>query len=53
MIASWSAAMVPSTSRIRSVLVSPRLAMNDDWSSSAALLCSPSSSASVVNASSQ
>ena len=35
MMASWSAAMVPSTSRIRADRLLPRLAMNADWSSSA------------------
>ena len=36
MIASWSAWMVPSTSRIRGDRLLPRLATNADWSSSAA-----------------
>ncbi len=36
MMASWSAWIVPSTSRIWAVRVLPRLAMNADWSSSAA-----------------
>ena len=35
-MASWSAWMVPSTSRIRPDRLPPRLAMNADWSSSAA-----------------
>ena len=42
MMASWSAWMVPSTSRIRGDRLLPRLAMNADWSSSAARLSSPS-----------
>jgi hypothetical protein len=50
MIASWSAWMVPRTSRIRDVRVLPRLAMKADWSSSEAA-CPPNSSAS--NTSSQ
>ncbi len=49
MMASWSAAMVPSTSRIRGDRLLPRLAMNADWSSSAACPSSPSG----VNPSSQ
>jgi hypothetical protein len=49
MIASWSAWIVPSTSRIRADRLLPRLAMNADWSSSAAC----PSSASGVNTSSQ
>jgi hypothetical protein len=36
MTASWSGAMVASTSRIRLDRVLPRLAMKADWSSSAA-----------------
>ena len=48
-MASWSAWMVPSTSRIRGVRLPPRVAMKADWSSSAAVWVSPSS----VNASSQ
>jgi hypothetical protein len=42
-MASWSAWMVLSTSRIRPDLLPPRLAMNADWSSRAALVASPSS----------
>ena len=49
MMASWSAWMVPSTSRIRPDLLPPRLAMKADWSSSAAWPSSPSG----VNTSSQ
>lgn len=49
MIASWSAWMVASTSRIRDDRLAPRLAMNADWSSSAACPSSPS----AVNTSSQ
>ena len=36
MMASWSAWMVPRTSRIRGDRLLPRLAMKADWSSSAA-----------------
>ena len=50
MIASWSAWMVPSTSRIRGDRLAPRLAMNADWSSSEAAW---PSSPSAVNTSSQ
>jgi hypothetical protein len=49
MIASWSAWMVPSTSRIRGERLLPRLAMNADWSSRAACPSNPS----AVNTSSQ
>ena len=49
MMASWSAWMVPSTSRIRADRLLPRLAMKADWSSSAACPSSPS----AVNTSSQ
>ena len=49
MIASWSAWMVPSTSRIWAERLLPRLAMNADWSSSAACPSNPSG----VNTSSQ
>ncbi len=41
MMASWSAAMVPSTSCIRGDRLAPRLAMKADWSSSAACPSSP------------
>jgi hypothetical protein len=50
MMASWSAAMVPSTSRIRGERLLPRLAMKADWSSSATAF--PASPA-AVNTSSQ
>jgi len=50
MIASWSAWIVPSTSRIRGDRLVPRLAMNADWSSRAAAC---PSSPSVVKTSSQ
>ena len=42
MMASWSAWMVPSTSRIRADRLLPRLAMKADWSSSAACPSNPS-----------
>ncbi len=45
-IASWSAWIVPSTSRIRGDLLAPRLATNADWSSSAALDPAPSGTSS-------
>ena len=48
-MASWSAWMVLSTSRIRAERLLPRLAMKADWSSSAAWPSSPSG----VNTSSQ
>ncbi len=50
MIASWSAWMVPSTSRIRGERAPPRLAMKADWSSRAAEC---PSNPSAVNTSSQ
>jgi hypothetical protein len=49
MIASWSAWIVPSTSRIRLDRLLPRLAMKADWSSRAACPSNPSG----VNTSSQ
>jgi hypothetical protein len=49
MMASWSAWMVPSTSRILGDRLLPRLAMKADWSSSAACPSNPSG----VNTSSQ
>ena len=49
MMASWSAWMVPSTSRIRGERSVPRLAMKADWSSSEACVSNPS----AVNTSSQ
>ena len=42
MMASWSAWMVPSTSRIRADRLLPRAAMKADWSSSAACPSNPS-----------
>ena len=42
MMASWSAWMVLSTSRMRGERLLPRLAMKADWSSSAACPSSPS-----------
>jgi hypothetical protein len=51
MMASWSAWMVPRTSRMRGDRWLPRLAMKADWSSSAGKPASPASSEGVKTSS--